>query len=212
MIEITSAAQSHFRAILEQQGGEDFDVRVSVASPGTPAATVELGFCEPGDLAGDEVAIRMQGFTLYVDAASVSWLDRARVDYEPARGGGRMKIAAPGIRGEVPEADAGLAARVRYIIDSEVNPQLAAHHGEVKLVQIDPGSIVVLEFGGGCHGCGMVDITLKQGVEKTLRKRLPEIRGVRDVTDHASGTNPFYRRRDGVSAIGGARREDEAHA
>lgn len=202
MIEVSARAQEHFRALLEQQGDEDFSVRVQVSEPGTPAAAVELGFCEPEDLAGDEVALALEGFTLYVPADSVDWLERARIDFLEDRGGGRMRIVAPGIRGDVPEADADLAARVRYVIESEINPQLASHKGQVQLVQIDPGNIVVLEFGGGCHGCGMVDVTLKQGVEKTLRKRLPQVGGVRDATEHASGKNPYYRGRSGASAMG----------
>jgi Fe/S biogenesis protein NfuA len=60
---------------------------------------------------------------------------------------------------------------------------------------------VLLQFGGGCHGCGMVDVTLKQGVEKTLRERVPEITAVRDATDHAGGEKPYYSKAEGKSAI-----------
>lgn len=201
MIQLSEHAQHYFRRLLDEQGDEDFGIRIAVDSPGTPAANVELGFCELSDLSGDEMAIPCQGFTLYVAADSRQWLADAEIDFDPHASGGQLRVSAPGIRGEVPEGDADLAAKIRYLIESEINPQLASHSGRVSLVQIDPGNVVVLEFGGGCHGCGMADVTLKQGVEKTLRKALPEITGVRDATEHASGKNPYYRGRQGRSAM-----------
>jgi Fe/S biogenesis protein NfuA len=84
--------------------------------------------------------------------------------------------------------------RVRYVIESEVNPQLASHGGRVSLREVTADGIVVLQFGGGCHGCGMVDKTLRGGVEQTLKTRVPEVTGVADVTDHDSGNTPYYKR------------------
>lgn len=74
----------------------------------------------------------------------------------------------------------------------EVNPNLAAHGGEVSLVEVVDGSIAVLKFGGGCQGCGMVDATLKEGVERTLVTQIPEITAVRDVTDHSVRDHAYY--------------------
>jgi Fe/S biogenesis protein NfuA len=91
---------------------------------------------------------------------------------------------------------------VRYVLDAEINPQLASHGGRVTLLEIDAQGAVLLQFGGGCHGCGMVDVTLKQGVEKTLRERVPEITAVRDATDHAVGEKPYYSKTEGESALG----------
>ena len=67
----------------------------------------------------------------------------------------------------------------------------------ISLVEVAAGNIVVLRFGGGCHGCGMVDVTLKNGVEKTLRERIPEITEVRDVTDHETGEKPYFAKATG---------------
>jgi Fe/S biogenesis protein NfuA len=87
------------------------------------------------------------------------------------------------------------------VLEAEINPKLASHGGRVSLLEIDAGGAVLLQFGGGCHGCGMVDVTLKQGVEKTLRERVPEITAVRDATDHADGKKPYYSKAEGKSAI-----------
>ena len=91
--------------------------------------------------------------------------------------------------------------RVRYVLDAEINPRLASHGGRVTLLEIDAAGAVVLQFGGGCHGCGMVDVTLKQGVEKTLRERVLEITAVRDATDHAGGQRPDDSKAEGKSSI-----------
>ena len=81
------------------------------------------------------------------------------------------------------------------MLENEINPQLASHGGRVALEELTADGAVVLRFGGGCHGCGMVDVTLKQGIETTLKTRLPEISAVRDATDHDSGARPYYQRR-----------------
>ena len=78
------------------------------------------------------------------------------------------------------------------MLETEINPALAAHGGRVGLVEITEEKQAVLQFGGGCHGCGMADVTLKQGIEQTLTQRIPEITGVLDATDHRSGKNPYY--------------------
>ena len=96
-----------------------------------------------------------------------------------------------------PDADASVVERVRYLIDAEINPKLASHGGRVALREITAEGIVVLQFGGGCHGCGMSEVTLKNGIEKTLREKIPEVTGVRDVTDHESGSKPYYDRKAG---------------
>lgn len=194
MINISESAQAYFRRLLEQQGGDAVGIRLSAVNPGTPAADARLEFCEAADLDGQEWAVECAGFVLYVDGPSVPYLDAADIDFVLNATGGQLTIRAPRIKGEAPGEGASLVERVRWLIDSEINPQLAAHRGRVALEAVDADGVVWLRFGGGCHGCGMADVTLKQGIEKTLRARLPEVREVRDVTDHSTGTHPYISR------------------
>jgi Fe/S biogenesis protein NfuA len=93
---------------------------------------------------------------------------------------------------KVPD-DAPLADRVEYVLQSEVNPSLAAHGGKVTLTEITDDGIAILQFGGGCNGCSMVDVTLKEGIEKQLLERFPgELTGAKDATEHARGEHSFY--------------------
>jgi Fe/S biogenesis protein NfuA len=194
MIEITEPAQTYFRHLLASQGGDAVGIRVSAVHPGTPRADARLEFCESGDLVGDEWQVECEGFTLYVDGSSVRWLDGAQMDYQSLPTGGQLTIKAPRIKGEVPDANSSLLERVQYVIETEINPMLASHKGRVSLEEVTADGVVVLRFGGGCHGCGMVDVTLRNGIEKTLRARVPEVTAVRDATDHASGAAPYIAR------------------
>lgn len=194
MIEISESAQTYFRHLLKTQGGDAVGIRVSAVHPGTPKADARLEFCETGDLLGDEWSLDCEGFTLFVDAPSVRFLDGAQVDYLTQATGGQLTIRAPKIKGETPKDDSSVVERVQYLLDSEINPMLAAHKGQVSLVEVDAEGVVRLRFGGGCHGCGMVDVTLKQGIEKTMMERIPEVTAVRDATDHETGSAPYIPR------------------
>jgi len=194
MIQISESAQSHFRRLIEREALPGLGVRLSAMHPGTPRADVRLEFAEPHDLQGDEWAVDCEGFTLWLDAGSVQYLDGAEIDYTTQATGGQLQIRAPKIKGEAPEASASLVERVLWLVEHEINPQLAQHKGHVSVKEITADGVVLLNFGGGCHGCGMADVTLKQGIEKTLMEKVPGVTAVRDATDHASGTAPYIAR------------------
>jgi Fe/S biogenesis protein NfuA len=194
MIQISESAQSHFRRLIEREALPGLGVRLSALHPGTPRADVRLEFAEPGDLQGDEWAMDCEGFTLWLDAGSVQYLDGAEIDYTRQAIGGQLQIRAPKIKGQTPAESASLVERVRWVVEHEINPQLAQHKGHVSVQEVTADGVVMLNFGGGCHGCGMADVTLKQGIEKTLLEKVPGVTAVRDATDHASGAAPYIAR------------------
>ena len=194
MIQLSESAQAHFRRLIEREALPGLGVRLSAVHAGTPRADVRLEFAEPADLAGDEWAIDCEGFTLWIDPASAPFLDAAEIDYAQQATGGQLQIRAPKIKGEAPADTASLVERVRWIVEHEINPQLAQHKGHVSVVEVTGDGVVVLSFGGGCHGCGMADVTLKQGIEKTLLTKVPGVTAVRDATDHATGDAPYMPR------------------
>jgi len=194
MINISESAQSHFRKLIERESLPGLGVRLAAVHAGTPRADVRLEFAEPGDLQGDEWAVDCDGFTLWLDAASSSFLDGAEIDYETQATGGQLQIRAPRIKGEVPGESASMVERVRWLVENEINPQLAAHRGHVSVQEVTADGVVWLRFGGGCHGCGMADVTIKQGIEKTLIEKVPGVTAVRDATDHETGAAPYIPR------------------
>jgi len=194
MIQISESAQTHFRKLIEREALPGLGVRLAAVQPGTPRADVRLEFAGPDDLHGDEWALDCQGFTLWLDAPSARFLDGADIDYVAQTTGGQLQIRAPNIKGTAPAQSASLVERVQWVIENEVNPQLARHRGHVAVQEVTAEGVVVLRFGGGCHGCGLVDVTMKNGIERTLREKVPEVTAVRDATDHASGAAPYVAR------------------
>lgn len=194
MINISESAQSHFRRLIERESVPGMGVRLAALHGGTSNADVRLEFAEPQDLQGDEWAIDCDGFTLWLDAASVPYLDGAEIDYASQATGGQLQIRAPKVKGQAPADSASLVERVRWVVEHEINPQLAQHRGHVEVQEVTAAGVVVLRFGGGCHGCGMADVTLKQGIEKTLLEKVPGVTAVRDATDHDTGDAPYMPR------------------
>lgn len=192
MITITESAQEYLVGLLAKQDAEVRGIRVFINDPGTPRAETCIAYCREADIKGDDERREFNGFDAWFEARSLPFLEDALVDYAKDRMGGQLTIKAPNAKLPKVDASSSLADRINYILHNEVNPQLAAHGGEVRLVELLEEGVAVLQFGGGCQGCGMVDATLKHGVEKSLLEQLPELKGVRDVTDHSVRTNAYY--------------------
>ena len=188
---ITDAAQEYIAELLAKHGGE-VNIRVFVADPGTPKAESCVAYCRPGEEEADDLPLELKGFKAFIEARSLPFLEEALIDYAKDRFGGQLTIKAPHAKIGRIDASSPLEDRINHVLYVEVNPNLAAHGGEVSLVEVVDGSIAVLKFGGGCQGCGMVDATLKEGVERTLVTQIPEITAVRDVTDHSVRDHAYY--------------------
>ncbi|HAG71374.1 MAG TPA: Fe/S biogenesis protein NfuA [Gammaproteobacteria bacterium] len=193
MVIITDSAQEYLTELLKKQECEGMAVRVFILDAGTPRAETCISFCRPGEeQAGDELK-EYPSLHAYIDKPSIPYLEEAVVDYAKDTMGGQLTIKAPNSRLPKISDDSPLEDRVNYILYNEINPGLAAHGGNVTLEELFEEDIAVLRFGGGCQGCGMVDMTLKNGVEKTLLEQIPQLREVRDVTDHTVTENAYYK-------------------
>ncbi len=192
MISVSENAANHFEKLIEQQDIPGLGLRLKALNAGLPSADVELTFCEPDELEEDDHQQHCNSFLIYIDQQSYAWLEDATIDFTAESTGGQLSIKAPGLKGHSPASDAPLTERVQWLLDTEINPQIASHGGRVGLIEITSDQIVVLQFGGGCQGCGQASVTLQDGIEKNLLEKFPEIKGVKDVTDHEAGENPYY--------------------
>ena len=212
MITVTKAAQEHFSDIIARQikdiQASGLNLRIQAVKPGTDNANIELSYCLDGEQQHDDLAINHDDFILYIDSNSKQALKNAVIDYKQDHdsGVGKVHIKAPKLKikpdtGEqLDVANQTLFSKITMFLDQHVNPSLARHKGMVKLQsvqaihsdQISTDKVeVILQFGGGCKGCSMIDFTLRQGIEKSLREKFPEVVIVTDGTDHASGKNPY---------------------
>jgi Fe/S biogenesis protein NfuA len=192
MITITDSAQEYLVGLLSKQDADVVGIRVFINDPGTPRAETCLAYCRTSDIRDDDQKVEYAGFSAWYEGRSLPFLEDAVVDYASDRMGGQLTIKAPNAKLPRVSEDSPLADRINYVLYNEVNPQLAAHGGEVRLVEILDDEVAVLQFGGGCQGCGMVDATLKHGVERTLLEQIPQLKAVRDVTDHSVRTHAYY--------------------
>ena len=192
MVTITEPAQEYLSELLQKQDVEGISVRIFILDAGTPRAETCISFCRPGEEKEDDDVQELTGFNAYIDQPSIPFLEDAVVDFQKDSMGGQLTIKAPNSRLPKINEDSSTEERVNYILYNEINPGLAAHGGMVTLEEIFEDSVAVLRFGGGCQGCGMVDVTLKEGVEKTLLSQIPQLTEVRDVTDHSVTENAYY--------------------
>ena len=193
MIEITPVAQAHFAKLLAPQK-EGTNIRVFVINPGTPKAECGVSYCPPEAVEATDTRLTLDGFDALIDEVSLPFLEDAFVDLVEEEAGTQLTLKAPNAKMRKVKDGAPLIERVEYVIQVQINPQLASHGGFIKLIEITEDNVAVIEFGGGCNGCSQVDLTLKEGIEKELLEEFSgELNAVRDVTEHASGDHSFYK-------------------
>lgn len=192
IIEITESAKAYLVELLEKQNTDGIGVRVFVQQPGTPQAETCLAYCRPGEEMEDDVQLEDMPFAVHIEERSIPFLEEAVIDYSEDRMGGQLTIKAPNSKLPKVSENSSIEEKINYVLWTEVNPMLASHGGEVSLVEMVDDNVAILRFGGGCQGCSAVDMTLKDGVEKTLMENIPELTAVRDVTDHSDRSQAYY--------------------
>ena len=190
---ITPSAQDYLFDLLSNQEEDTSGIKIFVSEPGTPRAETCIAYSKKDEDFSSFRLIDEFKFKLYLEKKSIDFLKNAEVDYSPDKFGGTLTIKAPNAKLPQISENATIEDKINYVLYSEVNPGLAAHGGEVSLIEVLDEEIAILQFGGGCQGCGMVDLTLKDGVEKTLLEQVDGLKSVRDVTDHSYRENAYYK-------------------
>ncbi len=188
MITVTEAAITKIKSLQESNDALGMAIRVKVRQNGPAAFEYNVRFVPVEDKTEQDQALEEEGISFYIDEESASMVQGASLDFVESVQGSGFKFDNPN---KPPLLNDPLAARVHQILEEKINPGVASHGGRVALMDVKDGR-VYLKLGGGCQGCGMVDVTLKQGIEATLKEEIPEIIEVLDTTDHSSGTNPYY--------------------
>ena len=190
---ITPSAEEYLNELLVNQDDNTNGIKIFVAEPGTPRAETCIAYSKKDEDLSNYLTIKEFDFDLFLEQKSLEFLKEAVVDYSPDKFGGTLTIKAPNAKLPQISEDASMEDKINYVLYSEINPGLAAHGGEVSLIEVLDNETAVLQFGGGCQGCGMVDLTLKDGVEKTLLEQIEGLKKVQDVTDHSYRENAYYK-------------------
>ena len=193
IIKITKSAEEYLSQLILDKNEADLSIRIFIADPGTPKAETCLAYCKPDEAMPDDMIINLDLITVNLEKRSIPFLKDAEVNFDNDTFGGQLTIKAPNARLPNISADSPIEDRINYVIYNEINPMLDSHGGEVSLVEFNDNNEAVLKFGGGCQGCGMVDVTLRDGIEKTLIEQIPEVKSVKDLTDHSIDENAYYK-------------------
>ena len=191
-LNITDRAKGVVRSFIEQSDGELKALRITAHPGGIAGTRFELTLVDESDREDDDVQVDMGDFQVLVSSDQFERLDGATVDYVERvnESGFEVRPAPQTVRVSGPP-QGELATKVKEVLDAQVNPAVSAHGGAIELVDVR-GTEIFIEMAGGCQGCALSRMTLKQGVERMVRQAVPEVTAVHDVTDHTSGDNPFY--------------------
>ena len=193
IIKITKSAEEYISQLIHDKNETDLSIRIFISDPGTPKAETCLAYCKPDEAMPDDMIINLDLINVNLEKRSLPFLKDAEVNFDNDTFGGQLTIKAPNARVPNISSDSPVEDRINYVIYNEINPMLESHGGEVSLIEFNDHGEAVLQFGGGCQGCGMVDVTLKDGIEKTLVEQIPEVTGVKDLTDHSIDDNAYYK-------------------
>jgi len=180
----------------EESDPEHLALWIEVTGARQGSYTYDIYFQATQDAAPDDQVSSSEGLTVVVPEASIEALTGARLDFSDDGEGGLVILnpntpAASAFDGRTGDLSGEVAQRVMVVLEQQINPSIAMHGGRADLVAVEDG-VAYLRLSGGCQGCGLATVTLSQGIEVALKDSVPEITSVVDVTDHASGTNPFY--------------------
>ncbi len=192
MIKLTDKALEVVRSYVDQSDGEFTALRIGITG-GTPLSPdFELTLVGKDDIGENEREVEVGDMTIVVAEEFVPRLEGATVDFVQRVNESGFEVSLAGTeQAATPTLEGPLAERVKSVLETEINPAIASHGGFIKLVSVEDTEIY-LEMGGGCQGCAMSRMTLRQGVERMVRQAVPEVTVIHDVTDHSSGENPFF--------------------
>ena len=185
-IDISRKAQDHIKNFLNVSSKKIQGVSIIIETKTERKANYSIQFIELSDTPAENISIDFENIPVLVSKEVIPYLEGTEVDLNDK---GELEAFNPNM--SITEISGSVEEQIQHVLDEEVNPMVASHGGVVSLLEVKDHN-AYLEFGGGCQGCGMIDVTLKQGVEVMIKAQIPDIEAIYDVTDHAGGTNPYY--------------------
>ena len=185
-IDISRKAQDHIKKFLNASSEKNQGVSIIIETKTERKANYSIQFIELSDTPAENISIDFENIPVLVSKEVIPYLEGTEVDLNDK---GELEAFNPSM--SITEISGSVEEQIQHVLDEEVNPMVASHGGVVSLLEVKDHN-AYLEFGGGCQGCGMIDVTLKQGVEVMIKAQIPDIEAIYDVTDHAGGTNPYY--------------------
>lgn len=186
LLNITAIARKMLDEFASSSDEQSLALKIEIVGRGKNGFQYDLQLVPKAEAEQDDEVTEIDGWTVLIAKTSVPYMDGVTLDYKEKLMGGGFHFDNPN-----PLWADEMSKNVQATIDEHVNPTIASHGGSVSLLSVKDGDVTIV-FGGGCQGCAAVDITLKNGVEKILKEKVPEIKSIIDATNHEAGSNPFY--------------------
>jgi Fe/S biogenesis protein NfuA len=208
ILEVSPAAENKIRELIETRGRPGLVVRVAIRGtlPGGGYQT-EFKFQDRSEASDQDVFQPAGNFDFIFEPSVAEKIRGSKVDFDEKRYSAGFNIEYPHHSPFPPELsepkhwDDPLAQKVQLVIDEYINPGVAGHGGWVLLKDVKSEAAYV-EMGGGCQGCGMAAVTLRQGIEKAILQAVPEVKRIIDITAHEAGEDPYYSQQAAAEAVG----------
>jgi Fe/S biogenesis protein NfuA len=194
MIEFTDGAQEKLAELFSSEEHKNLALRIQIMGRGPGGFRYSMRFIPESEATDDDERLSLDDLTILVDQDSFDNLRGATVDYKEDNFQRGFAIENPNPVWKDP-----VAQNIQELLDSKINPGLAGHGGFVALLEYKEETAYI-GFGGGCQGCGMVDVTLKHGVEAMILEEIPQVKNIVDTTNHSAGENPYYTSQEGAKS------------
>ena len=197
LMELSQPAIDKIAELMASRGQGPQAVRVLVHLGGAGGGQSEFKFVPLSEKTAEDTVLEMGPFPMYLDPQAASALKGAKVDFNEQKYAHGFHIEYENPLDSYLASrrkdwgDDPIANKVQYLVDEQINPGVAGHGGWVVLLDVKDDTAFI-EMGGGCRGCAISQMTLKQGIEKIITQEVPEIVRVLDTTDHSEGENPYY--------------------
>lgn len=196
MLEITETAKEKLNEMMQENNKQGFALRVAIGGRGPQGFMYQLGFVSWDNKSEGDSVVDVDDIHVFIDPDTLPNIQGSTMDYVEDGFQSGFTIDNPNPLWKDP-----LSMKVQTVLDEKINPALASHGGFVSLVEVKE-NVAHVAMGGGCQGCGMASVTLNDGIIVMIKDAVPEITDIMDVTNHAMGTNPFYKKsQEGKSAV-----------
>lgn len=188
LIKITPDALSYLKSNISLEKDTNLIIYISVTYPYTQYAYVNITYCKKEDLNKNDIKIDLEFFEIYLDEKTEKLLHDAIIDIKDAI----LQINAPNLLNNKKFDKNNIKEQIQILFETEVNTILSQHGGFIELIDIENNEILIIKFHGGCQGCGMVNFTMTNYIEKIIKKNFPQIIEIKDMTSHEVRNNSYY--------------------
>ncbi|KAF0716322.1 NfuA family Fe-S biogenesis protein [Buchnera aphidicola (Aphis craccivora)] len=191
MIKISNQAQNYFISLLSKEP-KGTQIRVFIINPGMQNAECKVAYCSLDEIEESDIKLEYNNFYVYVNKSIIHFLKNSEIDLIVDKLNSQLTFKAPYAKKNISNQQLSLKEQIKNFLNIEINPQLLLHGGKINLINISENNTVFIEFSGGCNGCSMIGVTLKEMVERKILSSFPEIKKVIDQTQHLHGHHSFY--------------------